>query len=119
MLCLLRRRRAVRDGRNDLAQLLFPHVACGKNARQAGPRRLVRAVIAVRRPAELLAAEGFGLPLRRPEETAAEAARCIQSGTEPLRRAALDAFAAHFSSSQAEAACTEVLAALLRPAEEA
>ena len=53
------------------------------------------------------------------EETAAEAARCIQSGTEPLRRAALDAFAAHFSSSQAEAACTEVLAALLRPAEEA
>lgn len=69
--------------------------------------------------AELLAAEGFGLPLRRPEETAAEAARCIQSGTEPLRRAARDAFAAHFSSSQAEAACTEVLAALLRPAEEA
>ena len=69
--------------------------------------------------AELLAAEGFGLPLRRPEETAAEAARCIQSGTEPLRRAALDAFAAHFSSSQAESACTEVLAALLRPAEEA
>lgn len=58
MLRLLRRRRAVRDGRNDLAQLLFPHVACGKNARQAGPCRLVRAVIAVRRPAELLAAEG-------------------------------------------------------------
>ena len=58
MLRLLRRRCAVRDGRNDLAQLLFPHVACGKNARQAGPCRLVRAVIAVRRPAELLAAEG-------------------------------------------------------------
>ena len=59
-----------------------------------------------------------GVPAISPT-TAAEAARCIQSGTEPLRRAALDAFAAHFSSSQAEAACTEVLAALLRPAEEA
>ena len=39
MLRLLRRRRAVRDGRDDLVQLLFPHVACGKT-----PGRPVRVV---------------------------------------------------------------------------
>ena len=58
MLRLLRRRCAVRDGRNDLAQLLFP----ARRLRQKRPAgrsvSFVRAVIAVRRPAELLAAEG-------------------------------------------------------------
>ena len=57
MLRLLRRRCAVRDGRNDLAQLLFPHVACGKNARQAGPCRLVCTGTIPPNPSELLSSD--------------------------------------------------------------